>query len=47
MESKKHGTDSRSSVSRKLHIEVDTSTHEIIAVELSLLTVSDGEVLPN
>ncbi|MFA0693141.1 transposase, partial [Vibrio splendidus] len=26
---------------------MDTSTHEIIAAELSLSTVTDGEVLPN
>lgn len=32
---------------RKLHLAVDTSTHEIIAAELSLSTVSDAEVLPN
>ncbi|MFA0178754.1 transposase, partial [Vibrio lentus] len=32
---------------RKLHIAVDTNTHEIIAAELSLSTVTDGEVLPN
>ncbi len=31
----------------KAHIAVDTSTHEIIAAELSLSTVTDGEVLPN
>ncbi len=44
---KKHGTDGRRRVWRKLHIAVDTSTHEIIAAELSLSTVTDGEVLPN
>lgn len=32
---------------RKLHLAVDTSTHEIIAAELSLSTVSDAEVLPS
>ncbi len=32
---------------RKLHIAVDTSTHEVIAAELSLSTVTDGEVLSN
>ena len=31
---------------RKLHIAVDASTHEIIAAELSLSTVTDAEVLP-
>ncbi|EAP94537.1 transposase [Vibrio splendidus 12B01] len=44
---KKHGTDGKRRVWRKLHIAVDTSTHEIIAAELSLSTVTDGEVLPN
>jgi hypothetical protein len=32
---------------RKLHIAVDTHTHEIIAAELSLSNVADTEVLPN
>ncbi len=45
--SKKHGTDGKRRVWRKLHIAVDTNTHEIIAAELSLSTVTDGEVLPN
>ena len=44
---KKHGTDGRRRVWRKLHIVVDTSTHEIIAAELSLSMVTDGEVFPN
>lgn len=44
---KKHGTDGRHKVWRKLHIAVDTSTHEIIAAELSLSMITDGEVLPN
>ncbi|ENM5915968.1 IS5 family transposase [Vibrio mimicus] len=44
---KKHGTDGKRRVWRKLHLVVDTSTHEIIAAELSLSTVSDAEVLPN
>ena len=44
---KKHRTDGKRRVWRKLHIAVDTSTHEIIAAELSLSTVTDGEVLPN
>lgn len=30
-----------------LHVTVDTNTHEIIATELSLSTVTNGEVLPN
>lgn len=44
---KKHGTDDKRRVWRELHIAVDTSTHEIIAAELSLSTVADGEILPN
>jgi hypothetical protein len=32
---------------RKLHIAVDTHTHEIVATELSLSNVTDAEVLPN
>ncbi|ENM5824385.1 IS5 family transposase, partial [Vibrio mimicus] len=44
---KKHGTDGKLRVWRKLHLAVDTSTHEIIAAELSLSTVSEAEVLPN
>lgn len=32
---------------RKLHVSVDTSTHEVIANELSLSTVTDSNVLPN
>lgn len=31
----------------KLHIAIDISPHEIIAAELGLSTVTDGEVLPN
>lgn len=44
---KKHGTDGKRRVWRKLHIAVDTHTHEIIAAELSLSNVADAEVLPN
>lgn len=36
---KKHGTDGKRRVWRKLHIAVDTHTHEIIAAELSLSNV--------
>ncbi len=43
----KHGTDGRRRIWRKLYIAVDTSTHEIIAAELSLSTFTDGEVIPN
>lgn len=32
---------------RKLHLAVDTGTHEIIAAELTLSGVADAEVLPN
>ncbi|SKA58167.1 Transposase DDE domain-containing protein, partial [Enterovibrio nigricans DSM 22720] len=44
---KKHGTDGKRRVWRKLHIAVDTSTHEIVAAELSLSDVTGAEVLPN
>jgi len=44
---KKHGTDGKRRVWRKLHIAVDISTHEIVTTELSLSNVTDAEVLPN
>ncbi|HCE2921363.1 TPA: IS5 family transposase, partial [Vibrio parahaemolyticus] len=44
---KKHGIDGKRRVWRKLHLAVDTSTHEIVAAVLSLLNVTDAEVLPN
>ncbi|HHC6594853.1 TPA: transposase [Vibrio parahaemolyticus] len=44
---KKHGTDGKRRVWRKLHIAVDTDTHEIIVAELTLSGVADAEVLPN
>ncbi len=44
---KKHGTDAKRRVWRKLHLAVDTDTHEIIAAELTLSGVTDAEVLPN
>ncbi len=44
---KKHGTDGKRRFWRKLHLAVDTNTHEIIAAELSLSNVTDAEVLPN
>lgn len=44
---KKHGTDGKRRIWRKLHIAVDTNTHEIIAAEMSLSNVTDAEVLPN
>ncbi|MGR5392257.1 transposase, partial [Vibrio crassostreae] len=44
---KKHGTDGKRRVWRKLHLAVDTGTHVIIAAELSLSNVTDGVALPN
>lgn len=44
---KKHGTDGKRRVWRKLHLAVDTDTHEIIAAELTLSGVTDAEVFPN
>lgn len=44
---KKHGTDGKRRVWRKLHIAVDTSTYKIVAAELSLSNVTDAEVLTN
>lgn len=44
---KKHGTDGKRRVWRKLHLAVDTDTHEIFAAELTLSGVTDAEVLPN
>ncbi|KIV37252.1 IS5 family transposase, partial [Vibrio parahaemolyticus] len=44
---KKHGTDGNHRVWRKLHLAVDTSTHEIVAAELSLSNITDAEVLLN
>ncbi|ARR10476.1 transposase (plasmid) [Vibrio campbellii] len=44
---KKHGTDGKHKVWHKLYIAVDTSTHEIVAAELSLCNVTDADVLPN
>ncbi|GAL28569.1 mobile element protein [Vibrio variabilis] len=44
---KKHQTDGKRRVWRKLHLAVDTDTHEIIAAELTLSGVTDTEVLPN
>ncbi|HHG3173021.1 TPA: IS5 family transposase [Vibrio parahaemolyticus] len=43
---KKHGTDGKRRIWRKLHLAIDTSTHEIVAAELSLSNVTDAEVLP-
>ncbi|BCN24595.1 hypothetical protein VYA_17870 [Vibrio alfacsensis] len=44
---KKHGTERRRIVWRKLHIAVNTSTHEIVAADLILSNVTDAEALPN
>lgn len=43
---KKHGTDGKRRVWRKLHLAVDTNTHDIVAAELSLSNVTDADVLP-
>ena len=43
---KKHGHDKRRTW-RKLHLAVDTASHTIIGAELSMNSVSDGEVLPD
>lgn len=42
---RKYGTEKRR-VWRKLHLAVDPSTHDIVAVEVSLENVHDAEVLP-
>lgn len=44
---KKHGTDGKRRVWRKLHITVYMDTHEIIVAELSLSNMTDTEVHPN
>ncbi len=44
---RKHGTDGKRRIWRKLHIGVDVVIHEIIAAELTFSNVSDGDVLPN
>lgn len=43
---KKHGTDGKRRTWRKLHLAVDAGTHDIVAAELSLSSVTDAEVLP-
>ncbi|MET2898756.1 IS5 family transposase [Vibrio rotiferianus] len=42
---KKHGAEKRR-LWRKLHLAVDADTHQVVSAELSLSTVTDGEVLP-
>ena len=44
---KKHGTDGKRRIWRKVHLAADTDTHEILVAELSLSNVGDGEALPN
>ena len=45
--SRKHGTDGKHRVWRKLHIAVDTCTLETIVAELSLSNITDAEVPPH
>ncbi|GIU10408.1 IS5 family transposase [Shewanella morhuae] len=40
-----HGSDKRSTW-RKLHLAIDARTHEVVAAEVSLVSVGDNEVLP-
>lgn len=42
---KKHGAEKRR-VWRKLHLAVDTHTHQIVSAQVSLVSVGDSEVLP-
>ena len=42
---RKHGAEKRRTW-RKLHLAVDANTHEIIAAEVSVVSVADNEVLP-
>lgn len=42
---RKHGKEKRRTW-RKLHLAVDSNTHEIVAAEVSLVNVADNEVLP-
>lgn len=44
---KTHVTDGKRRVWRKLHIAVDTDTHEIITAEWNLSSVTDAKVPPN
>lgn len=45
MEGEKHCAEKRRTW-RKLHLAVDVETHEAISAEVSLVSVSDSEVLP-
>ncbi len=42
---RKHGSVKRRTW-RKLHLAIDASTHEVVAAEVSLVSVGDNEVLP-
>jgi hypothetical protein len=42
---RKHGKEKRRTW-RKLHLAIDSSTHEIVSAEVTLLSVADNEVLP-
>lgn len=42
---RKHGSEKRRTW-RKLHLAIDASTHEVVASEVSLVSVGDNEVLP-
>ncbi|ATF09660.1 Mobile element protein [Candidatus Enterovibrio altilux] len=46
-EGKKHGTNGKQQVWRKLYLAVDINMHETIAAELSASNVTGGEVLLN
>jgi hypothetical protein len=45
VESQKHGQERRR-IWRKLHLAVDSKTHEIICADLSLNNVTDSEAFP-
>ncbi|ATF09164.1 Mobile element protein [Candidatus Enterovibrio altilux] len=45
MEVKKHGTDGKQRTWQKLHLAIDINMHQMIATELSLSNVMDGEIL--
>ncbi|ATF09702.1 Mobile element protein [Candidatus Enterovibrio altilux] len=44
---KKPGTNGKRRVGRKLHLTGDINMHKIIAAELSVSKMVDGEALPN
>jgi hypothetical protein len=45
MESQKHGKERRR-IWRKLHLAVDSNTHEVVCADLSLNNVTDSEAFP-